>query len=196
MPKKRRSCRQKRESEDPGFEVRILPAPDLSPPHLYCPCMTASFESIHHPGDAPSRLIYARQLAGPVGACTTPVMIGATVAALQGQSVWMYTVWGLPMALAVASAWTRFTLSVTPAEVYLRTGRCAVRSVLDVLRDRPPNWNVLYGVEESASEVKLLLGWNTRVLRRREWPRFEHLRDASRQTTRSMPNSEQPSSVP
>jgi hypothetical protein len=144
--------------------------------------MTARFESIHHPGDDPARLVYARRLTGPLGACTIPVMIGATVAVLQGQSVWMYTVWGLPMALGAASAWTRFTLSITPAELHLRGGECAIRSVLDVLRDRAPDWNVLYGVEESAAEVKLLLGWNARVLRNREWPQFETLRDASRQT--------------
>lgn len=145
--------------------------------------MTARFESIHHPGDAPGSLIYARRLAGPLGTCTIPVMIGATVAALQGQSVLMYTVWGLPLALATASAWTRFTLSMTPAEIHLRGGQCAVLSVWDVLRSCPPDWNVLYGVEESASELKLLLGWSTRVCRRREWPRFEDLRDESQRMT-------------
>jgi hypothetical protein len=144
--------------------------------------MPARFESIHHPGDVPGPLIYARRLAGPLGACTVPIMIGATVAALQGQSVWAFTVWGLPIALTLASAWTRFTLSATPAELHLRSGQCAVRSVLDVLRDRPSDWHVLYGVEESATEVKLLLGWRTQICRRRAWPRFEELRDVSRQT--------------
>lgn len=146
--------------------------------------MAARFESIHHPGDTSPPLIYARRLAGPLGACTVPVMIGATVAVLQGEAVWMYTVWGLPIALTLASAWTRFSLSATPAELRLRAGQCAIRSVLDVLRDRPPDWHVLYGVEESATEVTLLLGWSTQICRRREWPRFEDLRDASRQTTR------------
>jgi len=149
--------------------------------------MTARFESTHHPGEASSPLVYARRLAGPLGTCTVPVMIGATVAALQGQSVWMYTVWGLPMALAIASAWTRFALSSTPAELHLRAGQCAIRSVLDVLRDRPPDWHVLYGIEESATEMTFLLGWSTQVCRRREWPRFEELREASRHATRPPP---------
>ncbi|PSQ95770.1 MAG: hypothetical protein BRD55_09060 [Bacteroidetes bacterium SW_9_63_38] len=151
--------------------------------------MTARFESIHHPGDAPAPLIYARRLAGPIGACAVPVMIGATVAALQGQPVWMYTVWGLPGALGVASAWTRFALSATPAELHLRAGQCAVRSVLDVLRNRAPDWHVLYGVEESAMELKLLLGWSTRICRRQDWPRFEQLRNGVQQAARPHANT-------
>ena len=165
-------------------------------PINYSSCMTARFESIYHPGNAPGPVVYARRLAGPLGACAIPVMIGATVAALQGQSVWMFTVWGLPLALGIASAWTRFTLSATPAELHLQAGQCAVRSVLDVLRDRPPDWHVLYGIEESATELKLLLGWNTRICRRREWPRFEQLRNVSQQTMRPQSDGELASSSP
>jgi hypothetical protein len=103
-------------------------------------------------------------------------MIGATASALLGQSTWPYLVWGLPAALTIATAWTRFTLSTTLAAIHLREGKCAVESVHDILQSQSRNWEPLYGVRESSGDIELYLEWTTHVLRRPDWPEFRDLR--------------------
>jgi len=142
--------------------------------------MTTQFRSHLHPGERSKAQVYAQRLVGPIGTCTLPVMIGATVAVLQGETVWAYLVWGFPTALALASVWTQFTLSRTVVEVHLRGGQCAVQSLYDVLLDRPLQWDPLYGLQESEGQIELSFGWTTQVLRRTEWTHFTELRDAVR----------------
>lgn len=114
-------------------------------------------------------------------------MIGATAAALQGHPVWGYLVWGLPSAILVATLWTQFTLSTTPAELHLRPGQVAVRSIYDVLRNRPENWNPLYNVEVSHAYLEISVGWNTHVFRRTDWPKYERLRTVAQQAYHDPP---------
>lgn len=147
--------------------------------------MSATFRSVHHPADRPKGLVYARQLAGPIGACTLPIMIGATATALLGQQIWGYLVWGLPAALGVASIWTQFALSNTVAELHLRAGKCAVRSVHDVLYDRSLTWHPLYNVKGSPGEIELSVGWTARVCSQQDWPEFPELRSAAQQALHS-----------
>jgi hypothetical protein len=120
-------------------------------------------------------------------------MIGATAAALQGHPVWAYLVWGLPAALIIASIWTQFALSTTPAEVHLQPGQCAVRSILDVLRDVPPNFHPLYNVRVTPWQTELALGWNTEVCARSDWPEYSELRKAAQQAVDS---TSEPASPP
>lgn len=139
----------------------------------------AVFRSSHHPEGMPKGFVYAQRLAGPIGACTTPVMIGATAAALRGHSVLEYLVWGLPAALLTASLWTQFTLSSTTAEVHFRPGQVAVQSVHDVLYENPLDWHPLYNVRETRWHLELALGWDTQVCHQREWPDYEKLSAAA-----------------
>ena len=141
--------------------------------------MHTVFQSIHHPEDTPSSLVYARALVAPIGACTTPVMIGAAATALQGQPVWAYLVWGFPAALLVASVWTQFALSTTAAEVHLKPGQCAIRSVQEVLRDTPPEFHPLFNVRTTPSRIEIALGWDTQICARSDWPEYGRLRDAA-----------------
>ncbi len=147
--------------------------------------MSTTFRSRHHPTDRPRGLVYVREIAGPIGTCTLPVMIGATATALQGQPIWGYLIWGLPAALAVASVWTQFSLSTTIAEVHFRPGQCAARSVHDVLYDRPLQWHPLYNVKGAPGEIELSIGWTTRICRRQDWSDFSELRSAAQQSFRS-----------
>lgn len=109
-------------------------------------------------------------------------MIGATVSALQGHTTWEYLVWGLPIALAVASAWTQFILSTTPAELHLREGQCAIQSIHDVIHENSPDWTPLYDIRESTGQVELFLGWTAYVFRRGDWPNFVDLQSTVRRT--------------
>jgi len=143
------------------------------------------FRSVHHPGDTPSGVVYTRALARPIGACTVPLMIGATTSALLQQSVWPFLVWGLPIALLCGTAWTHFTLTRQPAELHLRAGQAALRSVSDVLRDRPPDWNALHNVKPTPSEVELSIGWATYQLRCANWERFRQIQSRAEDAFRA-----------
>lgn len=112
-------------------------------------------------------------------------MIGATVAALQGQTVWEFLIGGFPAALTVAFTWTHFALSKTPAEVHLRPGQCAVRSIQDVVQNLPPDWHPLYNVRVTHTHVELALGWETRECSRKDWPDYEQLRNAAQRALTS-----------
>lgn len=139
------------------------------------------FKSVHHPDGRPPGLVYTEALVKPIGACTSPLMIGATASALQGAPILGYLVWGVPAAFVVAMFWTHFRLSSTPAELHLRSGQVALQSVQDVILDRAPDWDPLYNVRVSAEYLEISVRWNTQMFRRREWPNYDHLRDAAKE---------------
>lgn len=152
------------------------------------------FKSQYHPENLSKGLVYTKSLIKPIGACVAPLMIGATAAALKGQPVWGYLVWGFPSALLLATLWTHFRLSTTPAELYLRAGKVAVRSVQDVMLDRAPSWNPLYNVRVSSGQTEISVGWNTRICRRSEWPQYQQLREAAQKAFDPIPSSASSSS--
>lgn len=123
--------------------------------------------------------MYAQRLIGPIGACTTPVMIGATAAALRGHPVLDYLIWGLPAALLTAWIWAQFALSTTPAAVHFRPGQCAIQSIRDVISNNPLEWHPLYNVRETRWHVELALGWDTQICTRKEWPEYQRLRETA-----------------
>lgn len=119
-------------------------------------------------------------------------MIGATAAVLQEQRVWGYLVWGLPSALLIATLWTHFRLSSIAAEIRVRPGQVAVRSIQDVLLDRPADWNPLHNVKVSPNEVELSVGWSTHICRRGDWVNYRTLSDAAQQAFRPERQSASP----
>lgn len=146
--------------------------------------MPTTFKSTHHPGDAPWGLVYTRFLARPLSVCTIPLMIGATTSALLDQSVWGYLVWGLPIALGLATVWTHFSMSRTVAEVGFRSGQAALRSVHDVLRGRPYEWKPIFSVRATTMRVEISIGRTTYLLYPKQWPDYDALKDAARQSFR------------
>lgn len=143
------------------------------------------FKSAEHPGDAPSSAVYSRALARPIGAFLAPIMLGAAAAALQGDPVWGYLLWGLPGALIAATLWTQFRLMRTPAELHLRPGQAAVQSVHEVVHGRPRTWHPLHHVRAGRWDVELSVGWRTYSFRPAEWPNYEELREAAREALRT-----------
>ena len=107
-------------------------------------------------------------------------MIGATASALQGHAVLGYLVWGFPIALVIATLWTHFRLSSTPAEVHFRPGQVALRSIQDVLARRPVEWRPLHNVRQGPEYVEISIGWNTQVLMAPDWPNYLELRSTSK----------------
>lgn len=152
------------------------------------------FESTYHPGDTAWGVVYTRFLARPLGVCTVPLMIGATTSALLDQPIWFYLVWGLPAAIALATAWTHFSLSRTIAEIRFRSGQAAVRSVYDVLLERPPEWKPIFTVRTTSWHVELSVGRTTHELQADTWPDYDALQKAARQSFQSEVSSSASSS--
>src|SRR5690554_5733951 len=92
------------------------------------------FRSRHHPGDAPTALVYARALTGPLAWSMTGVMIAAAMAMLTAQDPLPWVVWVVPVVYALSTAWTIYDLRRTPAELVLDGARGGVRSVWDAAR--------------------------------------------------------------
>lgn len=160
------------------------PCPPPSPIGVVSIDVPSTFKSTHHPEGRSWGLVYTRFLARPLGMCTVPLMIGATTSALLGQPVWAYLVWGLPAAILLATVWTHFSMARTVAEVGLRPGQAAFRSVYDVLLNRPREWDPIFDVRTTAWDTELSVGRTTYTLHPKRWPEYDALQDAARQSFR------------
>lgn len=156
--------------------------------------MPTTFKSIHHPQDTPWGIVYTRFLGRPLAVCTIPLMIGATTSALLEQSVWGYLVWGLPIAIGLATVWTHFTMSRTIAEVGFRAGQAALRSVYDVVLDRPYDWKPIHSVRATSMRIEISVGRTTHLLHPNQWPNYDTLKEAARQSFRPEPSASASSS--
>lgn len=152
------------------------------------------FKSIHHPGDAPAALVYARWLPRPVAACVVPVMIAAMTLALQGDPVLAVMIWGLPASLGLATVWARFQMSKTLAEVHVRAEQAAVRSVQECLgQPAPLAWDHIFEIRKTAGELVVTVGWDTHYLPYAEWPDHHALTEALRAARRTATAAPYPS---
>ena len=143
--------------------------------------MADVFTSVHHPGDTPAALVYGRAIAGPLGFCTVPVMIGAATAALQQQPVFPFLAWGLPAALLIATLWTRFQLGTTPAALHVRSHEAAVQSVHDCLGASDDlDWQWIHEIRQGSEALIVTIGFETYRLPYRDWPDHPALLDALR----------------
>lgn len=150
----------------------------------------AVFRSTHHPGGAPSALIYGHALVRPLGACMIPVMIGITTAVLEQLSILPYLTWGVPAAMLTAIGWTRFRLGTTVAEVHVRTGQAAVRSVHDCLWSHAPLiWDPIHDLRKGSDALYLTVGWETYALPYAEWPDHQALLDELQSARHATPKS-------
>lgn len=112
-------------------------------------------------------------------------MIGATTSALLEQPIWAYLVWGLPAAIVLATLWTHFTMARTVAEIRFRAGQAALRSVYDVLLDRPLNWKPIFNVRTTSWHTELSAGRRQYLLQTDQWSNYQALKDAARESFRA-----------
>ncbi len=145
----------------------------------------AVFRSVAHPGSKGLGLIYSRALARPVGALMLPVMIVTLVQVLLGDSVFPSMFFAAAAALAVASLWTHFQLRNTLVELHVRGQRIAVRSVLDVVLDRPLHWQPLFSAQQQRDGLHVYTDDYTFRLHRVDWPEYNRLHDTLSPTSSS-----------
>lgn len=124
----------------------------------------------------------ASYIVHPLAVCMLPVMIGALIAVLEGYPVLPFLTVGFPLAMILAMTWTVFQVFGTIAEVHVRPGAAAVRTVSEVLRSPSPSlmWKPIYELRKASSMIVVALGDATYELPRRQWPETDTLLDALR----------------
>lgn len=178
------------ESDDLAIEYRsrVPQLPDRPIAQLPDPLTTTIYKSVYHPGEAPRALVVARAQAQPVGLALLGVFVVAFVGILRGEAVLGTLLWAVPLTYAAAAAWALYDLHRRPAEIVLRGGFGAVRSV----------WDVAWGREQPAESVRLQpvfrpfrkdgqlhvgVGDTIHTLRPDDWPKFSPLLDDLRATS-------------
>ena len=94
------------------------------------------------------------------------------------------------------SSSTSYTLRTAAwPELRFRSGQAAVRSVYDVLLERPPEWKPIFNVRTTSWHVELSVGRITYELQVNAWPGYDGLQKAARQSfTSEASSSASPSS--
>ena len=112
--------------------------------------------------------------------CMLPMMLGGLVTVLQGYPALAYLVIGFPAALIAAVGWTFFRMHALLAEIHVRPGEAAVRTVWETLRARPLDWAPIFELRAAPSSLTLALGDATYELNRAAWPEADTLLDGLR----------------
>lgn len=142
------------------------------------------FPSVLHPGDTSFALVVARAQAQPVALALVGLLTVSFVALMQGTPVLGLLVWATPLAYAVAAAWALYELRRKPAEIVLRGGFAAVRSVWDVARRPDPATDkelLLFRVFPPTrvdGELTVSIGHDVYTIRPQDWPKFGKLSEA------------------
>ena len=136
------------------------------------------FHSTAHPAGASASLVWARALVLPLATAMLPVMIATLVAALEGLSLLPFLVFGFPGAIAAATLWTRYRLSLTLAEIHVRGGEAAVRTVTEVLRDRRLTWRSVFDLRKTKTTFIVAVGRTHYELDDADWPDVRALLNA------------------
>lgn len=136
------------------------------------------FYSRAHPGAASWPWVFTTSLIRPLTVCMLPIMIGALVTVLQGFPALVYLTLGFPLAVLAAMGWTYYRLVATPAELHVRPGAAAIRTVWATVHDRPLIWRSILELRTSRSTVTVTLSDAAYELARDEWPDTDDLLDA------------------
>lgn len=132
-----------------------------------------TFTSTTHPGDASWQRVYGRAFVRPFTVCILPIMIGALLTVLQGYPALLYLVVGFPLAVLVAAIWTLFRMQATVAEIHVRPGAAAIRSIWDCVHNHALRWVPIFEIRASEYNLTVALGDSTYELDRASWPDAE-----------------------
>jgi len=107
-----------------------------------------------------------------------PIMIGALIAVLQGFPALLYLTVGFPAAVLTAGTWTFYRMHATVAEIQVRPGAAAVRTIWECLHDRPIRWVPIFELRTSGASLTAALGDASYELDRTAWPEADALLEA------------------
>jgi hypothetical protein len=129
-----------------------------------------TFTSTAHPGDASWQRVAGRAFVRPFTVCILPIMIGALLTVLQGYPALLYLLIGFPVAILVAASWTLFRMQATVAEIHVRPGAAAVRSIWDCAHNRALQWMPIFELRTEKQNLTVALGDTTYELDGASWP--------------------------
>ena len=136
------------------------------------------FKNSRYAGEATLRSLFASAATKPFVATFTPVMILILAMALLEMPVaWMLR-YGTACAAIVATCWTFFQLSRTPAEIVFRDGTVSIRSALELWtqgKGKPRNWKYIIDIERRPASVMVTAGHTSYEFLREDWPQFQGL---------------------
>ena len=142
-----------------------------------------TFPSVHHPGGASRPYLAVQAQARPVALALLFVMTVGLAAALQGEAILWPFVTGTAAAYAGAAAYGQSTLHRTPAEIEVRGPFASLRSVWEAAGGRRPDrLEPVVSVRLVRGELLVGLGDAVRTLDRADWPDFDALVAALRQS--------------
>ena len=157
------------------------------------------FQSIHHPGSAPLALVIARAQAQPVALALIGVMVVTLSAVLRGLPVLHLLLWAAPLAYAAAASWSVYELHRRPAELVIRGGFGAKRSVWEVARDHEQSdayvtirLHPLFEPGKKDGQWHVGVGDDVVSLRPSEWPRYDELIAALRRAAAELQGATSP----
>lgn len=129
------------------------------------------FLSRHHPGTTSASLAFARAFVRPLAAFMLPVMIVTLVLTLQQLPIEVMLYAAAPAAVALAASWTIFRLQTTLAEIHVRPGAAAARTVWETLASpRMLRWEPILDLRRTRRSLELSLGHATYELHDDRWP--------------------------
>ncbi|MGI9173954.1 MAG: hypothetical protein ACR2GR_01365 [Rhodothermales bacterium] len=143
------------------------------------------FCSTAHPSGMSAALVWAGALIRPLATAMLPVMIVTLVAALEGLSLLPFLLVGFPGAIAAATLWTRYRLTLTLAEIHVRGGEAAVRTVTDVLRHGRLAWRPVFDLRKTRTTFIVAFGRTQYELDDADWPDVRVLLDALQKARRA-----------
>lgn len=157
--------------------------------------MSEVFYSRYHPAQLPELRAFRSALMRPLATCLVAVSIGLLVLGLEARPLIPWLVLGFPLATLLAIAWTVYWLHQTLAEMHCGREGVALRSIWEVLRDRPALLQPLYEVRRDTDRTHLALGEHLVTLRDADWPETERLLEvlqALRRQTLNQPSTDCP----
>ena len=137
-----------------------------------------TFYSTAHPAGTSASLVWARALVLPLATAMLPVMIVTLVAALEGLNLLPFLLFGFPGAIVAATLWTRYRLALTPAEIHVREGEAALRTVAEVLRHGRLAWRPVFDLRKTRTTFIIALGRTQYELDDADWPDVRTLLEA------------------
>lgn len=144
-----------------------------------------TFRSVHHPGGASRPYLAVQAQARPVALALLFVMTVGLAAALQGLAILWPFVAGTAAVYAGAAAYGQSTLYRTPAEIEVRGPFASLRSVWEVAGERRPDrLEPVVSVRLVHGELLVGLGDAVRTVYLEDWPDFDGLVRALRQSAR------------
>ena len=144
-----------------------------------------TFRSVHHPGPTSRPWLALQAQARPVALALLAVMTVGLAAALQGRGILWPFVIGAALAYTLAAAYGQGQLFVTPAQVEVRGPFAAVQSVWEAAAE-PPESRLLPVSSAKLQRGELTVGLGDAIVtfRPEDWPEFDELVSAFRQSAR------------